>query len=168
MDVVEYNKRIKELDDLANQYDEQIDELQEKTRKCWMEKSALTRQYNVERLSNLKLENGNVVVGIAKNKDYHFTMIQGIVLLNAKNPYHMETLIHKYRCDDFEYSFSVVDHNMNIEQIIDMFEEFNTYVLSFEDYTELLNTMTMLKINVDNIDDVNATYAKKAMRTLNE
>lgn len=168
MDIIEYNKRSKELQDKISSYEDQIDELNGAQRELRMQQYKLNQEYHAERMATLNLKNGNVVVGFAKYKDYHFMMIKAFVIVNAETVSHIETIAHNYACNDFYYSFGSGDQNIKIEEIVEMFDDFHVYVFEQNVYNELLMKMAMLEVSVDNFDSIAATYTAQAIIKISE
>lgn len=168
MDIMEYQQKRSELQGKIDNYEDQIDELNNAQRALRMEQYQLDQKYHAERMANLKLENGNVVVGFAKYKDYHFMMIQAFVIVNSETAFHIDTINHNYACNDFYYSFGSGDKNIKMEEIIEMFEDFHVYVFEKKVYDEMLMKMAMLEINIDNFDSFAATYTAQAIKKISE
>ena len=166
MDVIEYNNKIKELDEELDSYDEKIDQLCEKKRNCFMKKHKLEQAYNAERLKGLKLEKDNVVVGFAKEKDYHFQMIKSFVVSQVSSVNHIKTIEQVYSCNDFDYSYRGDNKNISLNDILDMFNNFHVYVFSMDVYKELFFKMSMLEVNIENFDSVAATYTAQAIQKI--
>lgn len=168
MDIIEYKNKSKEIQDKIDAYEDQRDELYEQQRELRKQQYMLDQQYHAERMANLKLANGNVIVAFAKYKDYHFMMMQSFVIKNAETPYHIETIAQTYACDDFYYSYRSGEQTLKIEDVIAMFEDFHVYVFDQEVYNELLMKMVMLEISVDNMDGIAATYSSQAIQKISE
>ena len=168
MDAIEYNRKSKEIQDKIDAYEDQKDEIYDAQRELRMQQQQLAQQYHSERMASLKLENGNVIVGFAKYKDYHFMMLKAFVIVNAETACHIDTINHNYACNDFYYSFGSGDKNIKMEEIIEMFEDFHVYVFEKKIYDEMLMKMAMLEINIDNFDSFAATYTAQAIQKISE
>ena len=120
MDIVEYEKRMAEIDESINKCNEELDSLHEKRNQFWQEQMRLKKAFNLEKLKGLNLVEGNVVIGVSKMRDYHFTMIKAYTILHNGGINHIKTIRHIYRCDDFDYSYKTTQENINLEKILKM------------------------------------------------
>jgi hypothetical protein len=163
----EYTTKINELDKIIDTYEEQIDILRDKQRECYQEKYKFEKLYNREKLANLKIEKDNVILGFAKDKDYHFVMIKSFIVSHVSGAQHIETVEHNYRCDDFDYSYRCSTSTISIDNIIDMFKDFDVFIFSMNEYNQLFSKMAMLQIHIDNFDNVINQFKALSLQKIN-
>jgi hypothetical protein len=168
MDIIEYQNKSKKIQEMIDVYEDQKDEIFEAQRELRLQQYRLDQQYHADRMASLNLKNGNIIVGFAKHKDYHFMMIQTFVIVNAETATHIETIAQNYACNDFYYSFGCGDKTVKMDDIIEMFDDFHVYVFDQKIYNELLMKMTMLEVTFDNFDSIVATYAAQAIQKISE
>ena len=80
--------------------------------------------------------------------------IKSFIVSHVSGAQHIETVEHNYRCDDFDYSYRCSTSTISIDNIIDMFKDFDVFIFSMNEYNQLFSKMAMLQINIDNFDNV--------------
>lgn len=97
------------------------------------------------------LEKGAIFIGFTKAYDYHCDMIKVIKVVRELP---LQCTIATYRADDSHFSFNVIKQSITLSSFAEFCNDNVVYRLDHSDYILLLEQLTELTIDFQNIDDV--------------
>lgn len=136
-----------------------INEKQERIHKILGEIRAINLKDYRQKLKNLDIKQGSIMIGFARSPAYHYDMIEAIQVTEvSSNPSFrsIDYVSYIYRADDSDYSFHTSMKSMSIKQITEWLSEHLVYTISASDFMLILEHMAALKINHENVDKLPA------------
>lgn len=162
------DEQLQLVDDALEKVSNTISDIYDKQEELYDLRKALNDNILAKKTALFNLQEGSIIVGFAKQMDYHYTMVEGYYIKKMHTKIDkLNVISYTYRIDDGDISYKIIPKSISKNSIFDMMHEFHVCKLDKSTFDELKNLMSEIELSESEFMTTKTYFWSKAIEQFN-